>query len=206
MEEIRKYMKFYEGNVGKRVAKEEANYISSCFKNCIRMLSVGCGPAVVEGMLANMNPGLMLVGLDISKEMLFFAPSSIMTIIGNAEDMPFENECFDAVLFLTSLEFISDYNKGVDEAHRVLKSKGMILILMLNPQSQYFRDKYRDKSSYIRGNIKHKGTEEIKRYISRFFSIEKEEYFLGIKNGVIFESNDPTLASLYVLKGIKYGE
>lgn len=206
MEKIRKYMKFYESSVGKRIAKEEANYISSCFKDCKNVLSVGCGPAVVEEILTKINPEMKIVGLDISKDMLLFAPSSIETIVGNAKDTPFENECFDAVLFLTSLEFIDDYTKALEEAHRVLKPKGIILIVLLNPHSQYFRDKYSDKSSYIRENIKHKRIEEIKKYVPQFFSIKKQGYFIGIKQGILFEHSDPTLASLYFLKGTKYGE
>jgi len=35
---------------------------------------------------------------------------------------------------------------------------------------------------------------------------ENEEYFLGVKDGKMFGSNNPTPVSLYILEGIKYGE
>ena len=206
MENIKKYTNFYESTIGKAIARAEANYIYSCLKDCKKILSVGCGPAAVEGLIKKMCQGVMLVGLDISKEMLSFAPSSIISVVGNAENMPFKNECFDAVMFLASLEFIDDYSKAIEETHRVLKSRGMLLILMLNPQSQYFRAKYRDKNSYIRRNIRHINTKEIKDFISRYFFSKKEEYFLGITDRRLSDITIPTVSSIYILQGVKYDE
>lgn len=54
--------------------------------------------------------------------------------------------------------------------------------------------------------MRHRNIMEIKEVISRYFFIENEEYFLGIKERKIVDSDNPKLASLYVLEGIKYDE
>ena len=107
------------------------------------------------------------------------------------------------MLFVTSLEFIDDYKKAVEEAHRVLKYKGMVLILMLNPKPDYFMNEYKDRDSYIRKHIKHMDIPRIMECVSQYFSIEDEEYYLGIKEGTIFDSDNPEKACLYVIKGKK---
>lgn len=204
--ETKKYLKFYQSKFGKEVLEKELEFVESKLKDCRNVLSVGCGPAFLEAGLHQLHPEMRIIGLDNSREMIVQASKSIYIEYGDAQHLRFDDNFFDAVLFITSLEFIDDYIKAVEEAHRVLKLKGTILILMLNPQSQYFRDKYRDNSSYIRMNIKHMNIREIKEFMSRCFFIENEEYFLGIKNGKIFDSNNPKVASLYILEGIKYDE
>ena len=111
---------------------------------------------------------------------------------------------FDAIIYMTSLEFIKSYKKAIQEAYRVLKSNGKVLILMLNPQSTYFRERYQKNDSYIRQNIKHTNIAMIRHYVRRYFNIKNKQYFLGIKNQKLVDSTDPHIASLYVLEGLKY--
>jgi hypothetical protein len=74
---------------------------------------------------------------------------------------------------------------------------------MLNPKSIYFKDEYKDKNSYIRNRIKHLDVNKIKTYISQYFVINKEKYFLGFLNKVVFDSSDPEIASLYIIEAMK---
>ncbi len=117
--------------------------------------------------------------------------------------MGFEDGTFDCALYLTSLEFIPDYREAIKETYRVLKDKGKILVMMLNTKSDYFKKKYDNAGSYIRKNIKHTDMESIKKEIAKHFNIKSEGYFLGIKDGNAVESNDPEIASLYVVEGTK---
>ncbi len=41
----------------------------------------------------------------------------------------------------------------------------------------------------------------MKNYISRYYQITKTEYFLGIENETVFETNDKRYASLFVIVG-----
>ena len=165
-------------------------------------MSVGCGPALIEARAIELNPRMEILGLDNSKEMLAQSSNEIEIILGDATKMGFKNESFDAVVYIASLEFIEDYRMAIEEAVRVLKPKGMILILMLNPKSNYFKLEYEDEDSYIRKNIKHVDVEKIGEFISHYFFLESE-YFLGIKNGKIFDAINTKYASLFVIKGVK---
>ena len=204
--EVKKYLNFYSNKFGREVLEKELEFVESKLKDCKNVLSIGCGPALLEARLHKLYPEMNITGLDNSKEMIVQASKAIHLEYGDAQHLRFDDNSFDAILYVTSLEFIKDYKKAIEEAQRVLKSKGKILILMLNPKSSYFREEYKDRNSYIRKNIRHRNIMEIKEVISRYFFIESEEYFLGIKDREIVDSDNPKLASLYVLEGIKYGE
>ena len=199
--EVKKYLNFYSNKFGRAVLEKELEFVESKLKNCKNVLSIGCGPAFLETRLHQLHPEMDITGLDNSKEMIVQASKAIHLEYGDAQHLE-----FDDVLYVTSLEFIEDYKKAIEETWRVLKSKGRILILMLNPNSDFFKDEYSDRNSYIEKNMRHRNIMEIKEVISRYFFIENEEYFLGIKERKIVDSDNPKLASLYVLEGIKYDE
>ena len=197
--ETRNYLDFYKTHLGHEILRRETGYVRAWLGDCERILDVGCGPGVFEKELQDMD----ITGIDASPEMIKLAGenSGNRFIIGRAEELPFSDSSFDGVFFITSLEFTQDYGKSLDEAARVLKEGGKILILMLNPESQYFREKLK-KGSYIATNIKHTDLNAIKDYSSKKFDITVE-YLLGIRGKEVFVSKDPRYASLYVIKGIK---
>jgi ubiquinone/menaquinone biosynthesis C-methylase UbiE len=203
---IKKYIDFYTNKLGKEVLEYELRIVESKLKNCKNILSVGCGPAFLETSLYQLHPDLEVTGIDNSKGMIVQASKSIHAELGDAQHLMFNNDIFDAVLYVTSLEFISNYRKSIREAHRVLKPKGKLLILMLNPKSLYFKDEYSDKNSYIRKNIRNTDVDKIKSFVSQYFLIVEEECCLGIKDMKIFNSSDPQLASLNILEGMKVGK
>jgi len=199
--EVEKYLKFYNSRFGKEVFNEELEFIEPRLKGCKNVLSIGCGPALLDAKLHQLHPEMNITGLDISKQMIKQAPKSIHVKYGDAQNLEFKNSSFDTVLYITSLEFIKDYKRAIKETYRVLEQEGKIIIIMLNPQSSYFKEEYNDKESYIRKNIKHTNVEGIKEFISKYFFIENEEYFLGIKKGEIVTSKNIGLTSLYVVEG-----
>ena len=204
--DVREYVKFYNSEFGRKVLEKELEFVEKRLKGCENVLSIGCGPALLEAELQHLHPEMRIIGLDSSKEMLKQAPSSLHVEYGDAQRLKFDDNSFDAVLYVTSLEFIKDYEKAIKEGRRVLKNKGKILVLMLNPGSHYFKEKYSDKSSYIRRNIKHLDIYEIREVVSRCFFIENEEYYLGIKDGKVLDTHDPDVASLYIIEGVKHDE
>jgi len=145
--------------------------------------------------------GFNVTGLDISKEALDQAPNGIRTIIGSAEQMSFTDSSFDAVIYIASLQFIEKYKEAVKETVRILRSGGKVLIMLLNPESEFFKEKMGNPDSYI-NRIKHVELKDVERTVAEYFSI-KTEYFLGIEGTKTFQSSDPDVASLYVIKGIK---
>lgn len=194
-----KYLQSCKTEFWKDVFKAELDYILRELKGTEDVLSVGCGPAIIEAGLA--EHGFNVTGLDISKEALDQAPDGIRTVVGSVENMDFAESSFDAVIYVASLQFIEKYKEAVKQTARVLKWGGKFLAMLLNPQSQFFKEKVNNPASYV-NKIKHTDLTEIEKTIAEYFSIQTE-YFLGIKGQQVLESQNPNLASLYVIKGKK---
>ncbi len=193
-----KYLNSCKTDFWKNVFKAELDYILRELNGVKSVLSVGCGPAIIEKGLA--EHGLNVTGLDISTEALDQASDNIRTVAGSAENMNFTESSFDAVLYIASLQFVEKYKKAIEETARVLKANGKLVAMLLNPQSQFFKEKSKKPDSYV-NKIKHTDLKEIERATARYFSVQTE-YFLGIEGQQIFESQNPDLASLYIIKGI----
>ena len=183
----------------KKVFKAELDYILHELKGTKDILSVGCGPAIIETGLA--EHGFNVTGLDISKKALDRAPDSIRTVAGSAEKMDFSELSFDAVIYVASAQFIGRYKEAIKQTARVLRSGGKLLVLLLNPESEFFKEKTKNPDSYV-NKIKHTDLKKIERTIAEYFAV-KTEYFLGIKGTKVFQSRDSNVASLYIIKGTK---
>jgi len=196
---MEEYLQSCKTEFWKNVFAAELDYILQRLKGTKGVLSVGCGPAIIEAGLA--EHGFNVTGMDISTAALDYAPDNIRTIAGPAENMDFAQSSFDAVIYVASLQFIEKYQETVKQTARVLRPGGKLLAMLLNPESEFFKEKGKNPASYI-NKIKYTDLKEIERTIQRYFSV-KTEYFLGIKGQEIFESHDSNLAALYVIKGTK---
>ena len=196
---MEKYLQSCKSEFWKKVFKAELDYILHQLEGTKDVLSVGCGPAIIETGLA--EHGFNVTGLDISKEALDQAPDGIRTVTGPAEKMDFASLSFDAVIYVASAQFIARYKEAIKQSSRVLRPGGKLLVMLLNPESEFFKEKTQNPDSYI-NKIKHINLREIEGAIAEYFSV-KAEYFLGIKGTEIFQSRDSNAASLYVIKGKK---
>lgn len=194
-----KYLQSCSTEFWQEVFKAELEYVLKELKGTKNVLSVGCGQAVIEAGLA--EHGFNVTGLDMSQEALSQAPDSVRTVIGSAEKMDFPESCFDAVIYVASVQFIEKYKQAVEEAARVLMEGGKLLAMLLNPQSKFFKERAGNPVSYV-NKIKHTNIKDIERTIDDYFYIQTE-YFLGIKGVEIFQTEDPDLAALYIIKGKK---
>ncbi|MCW4037656.1 MAG: class I SAM-dependent methyltransferase [Candidatus Bathyarchaeota archaeon] len=198
--DVAKFVRFCDSLLGKQILRKEAAYIYNELQGSEAILDVGCGIGSFEQHLPTLN----IIGLDVSEDMLEEARkrSDKTFIQGDATDLTFHDAIFDAVFTVTTLEFLEDYQKAIQEIARVTKPRGKLLVMMLNPSSEYFRENVRRPGDYFQ-RIKHTDTEELREYVSRFYVISKEDLFLGIHGEQVFETDDENLASLYVLVGIK---
>ena len=57
-----------------------------------RVLDVGCGKGRFARALLEQEPEAELWGLDISDQMLRFAPTGVRTRVGSMTDLPFESD------------------------------------------------------------------------------------------------------------------
>jgi len=196
---MQRYLESCKTEFWKQVFKAEAGYILNELTGAKDVLSIGCGPAIIERALSEY--GFNITGLDISQEALNQAPDSIRTVTGSAEKTNFADSCFDTVIYVASLQFIEEYQKAVKETARILKPGGKLVVMLLNPDSEFFKEKTKNPDSYL-NRIRHTNLTHIERVIAEYFCIHTE-FFLGIEGRRIFESRDPKLSSLYVIKGKK---
>ncbi len=83
-------------------------------------LDVGCDRPSHSSQL--LPPACEYLGLDP------YAGQGEFRIIGLGEILPIRDESIDAVLFNTSLDHILDYHTAIEDAHRVLKPGGSIVV------------------------------------------------------------------------------
>jgi ubiquinone/menaquinone biosynthesis C-methylase UbiE len=183
----------------KAVFEAEIEYLAEHLTGCKDVLSVGCGPAIIEGSLS--ERGFHVTGLDVSREALDRAPDTVRTVVASAEDMPFPASSFDAVIYVASLQFIEDYAKAMKKTAHVLRPDGRLIVMLLNPESDFFKRKLRDPNSYV-CKIRHTDLQAVEDAIAEHFAVETE-FFLGIEGDTIFESRDAADAALYVIRGTK---
>lgn len=198
--DVEKYIRFCDSNFGRKVMKREAEYVYNELKDYEKILDLGCGIGSFEQNLSSLN----IIGLDSSKEMLNEAKKRTdkTFVLGNAEHLGFKDSMFDAVFTVTTLEFLDNYQRTIEEMVRVTKEQGKVLAMMLNSRSEYFREEVKKPHDYFR-RIKHINLKEIRNCISQFYNIIKEENFLGIIGQHVFDTNDKRDASLFVVVGIK---
>ncbi len=181
------------------VFRVEVDYLLEHLEGARDVLSVGCGPAIIESALS--ERGFQVTGLDVSQEALNRAPDCVRTVLAHAENMPLPESSFDAVIYVASLQFVADYRKAMKEAARVLRPGGKVIVMLLNPGSAFFKDRFCDPNSYV-SRTKHTDLKAMEDVIAERFAVQTE-YFLGVKGNNVFESADATDAALYIVVGTR---
>ena len=95
------------------------------------ILDIGCGTGF--GLQTFLEKGLQVTGLDPSPYMLDIAQKNIGSRVdlhrGVAEDLPFDDNSFNYACLMTTLEFVEDPKKVLEEACRVAKDKIFLGVL-----------------------------------------------------------------------------
>ena len=96
-----------------------------------RILDVGCGTG--RHLLGFLEMGLDVTGIDASPYMLDVARKKLGhradLYKGFAEDLPFEDNSFDVATLITTLEFVDDAQKALEEACRVASNRIFLGVL-----------------------------------------------------------------------------
>jgi ubiquinone/menaquinone biosynthesis C-methylase UbiE len=193
------YLESCRKNFWQRVFQLESEYLVENLKGCRDVLSVGCGPAVIEGELA--KRGFSVTGLDVSRQALNCAPDEVRTTAARAEDMPFPDNSFDAVIYVASLQFIDDYRTALEKSFSVSRPGGRIIVMLLNPASSFFKGRYNNPDSYV-SKIKHTDLEAVENAVAESYAVHTEN-FLYINGNEVSGTGDKPDAALYVIIGEK---
>lgn len=118
--------------------------ISKSYKSpYILDVATGTGDLAIEAM--KLNPR-RIVGLDISKKMLEIGIEKINKkgysgiielTYGDSEKIPFEENIFDVAMVAFGVRNFSDPGKGLSEMRRVIRDKGMIMVLEFSKPSVF---------------------------------------------------------------------
>lgn len=96
------------------------------------VLDVGCGTGPVIELLAKKYPEKHFVGLDITPAMIEVAQSKGLSnadfLVGDAENLPFGDESFDAVLCSNSFHHYPNPGAFLRKAYRVLRPGGKLIL------------------------------------------------------------------------------
>ena len=95
---------------------------------------------------------LKICQVDIGKEKIARAKltDKIEMVVGDSENMPFEDNTFDAITVSFGVRNFANLDKGLTEIRRVLKPKGIFVILETsNPTKFPFKQGYKFYTSII---------------------------------------------------------
>lgn len=123
------------------------------------ILDVATGTADLAIRLAKDCPSSQIIGIDLSEKMLEIGKRKIakkqlgqrITLqIGNAEQIPFSDNTFDAITTAFGVRNFEHLEKGLQEMFRVTKDEGVIAILEFSqPVKSFIRKPYRCYSKHI---------------------------------------------------------
>ncbi len=123
-----------------------------------KILDIATGTGDFAVMLAQIKPD-KIVGLDISQGMLEVGKKKVKEkglehliemVWGDSENLPFENDSFDAVTVGFGVRNFENLDKGLSEIYRVLRPGGVFVVLETSqPEAFPFKQIYRFHAKYI---------------------------------------------------------
>lgn len=144
------------------------------------ILDVGAGTGRTSVVLAKM--GAEVTALDVSEEMLKELKnknSKIEIVVGDAESLPFPDKSFDAVVAGFLIVHLKDPTRFFDEAYRVLKDGGILLVTNINQKEP---PEVKTSAGVIKIESYYHRPEKVREIL--------ESLAYDIKNEIIVKEND----------------
>jgi SAM-dependent methyltransferase len=127
------YDKWFEGGNNRSLANLEVQLMLNMLKplRTESVLDIGCGTG--GSLLALLATGLEATGIDPSPYVLDIAATKVKNRAdlyrGFAEDLPFDDNSFNHACFFSTLEFVDNPRRAIQEAGRVAKDRIFIGVL-----------------------------------------------------------------------------
>ena len=96
-----------------------------------RLLDIGCADGTTTKQIKKILPLTTITGIDLYKKAIDHAKrkaSKIRFIHGDVHNLPFNNNSFEIVTAVETLEHLDNPNKALAEIYRVLKPNGYLII------------------------------------------------------------------------------
>ncbi|NJB81632.1 bifunctional demethylmenaquinone methyltransferase/2-methoxy-6-polyprenyl-1,4-benzoquinol methylase UbiE [Wenyingzhuangia aestuarii] len=124
-----------------------------------KILDIATGTGDLAIMQSKAIPTAEVVGLDISAGMLEVGKdkiknlgleASIELVLGDSENIPYEDHFFDAITVSYGVRNFENLNKGLQEIYRVLKPGGIFIVLETSVPTKFpFKQGYQFHSKVI---------------------------------------------------------
>jgi len=174
------------------------------------ILEIGCGNGRISSLLA--DKAKKLFGIDPDAGKIHEARNNLPScnlIIGSGESICFPNELFDLVIFTLSLHH-QNSEMAIEEANRVLKKEGLILViepLIEGEVERIFALVYNEnqaklnaQKAIIKSGLHVEGS---KMFNAHWVFDSKEELYESIFNYYDMELNATTVQNIYEHLGDK---
>jgi len=171
--------------------EKHKNTYSSELKALKKVIPEGFGLEVGVGSGRFAQPLGARLGIDPSRNMLKLAKErGIQVIQGVGESLPLKDCIFDFVLIVVTLCFIKDAIRVLNEADRVLKKGGRLIVGEINKNSQLGRlyEAKRKKSEFYKAAIFYSSNEIIElfsnvgiKYIGSYQTLLQSPYVQEIE-------------------------
>lgn len=108
-----------------------AAFLAAQLPNGAQVLDAGCGAGYVS---ADLEPRLKLTGVDIEREAVEFCKKHRRGkfIQANLEDLPFEKNSFDLIIFTNTIEHLENPHLALSQLKQVLKPGGKLFVTTEN--------------------------------------------------------------------------
>ena len=161
--------------------KKVVRIVSKSSPNTILDIATGTGDLAINLVKTGASK---IVGLDISPGMLAIGKEKVTQkhlnkkiemVIGDSENLPFENDAFDAITVAFGVRNFENLEKGLKEILRVLKPNGTFVVLETSVPTKFpFKQGYFFYSKYILPTI------------GRLFSKDKIAYNYLSESAAVF--------------------
>ncbi|XMB85285.1 class I SAM-dependent methyltransferase [Mycoplasmatota bacterium WC44] len=172
--EAKAYESWYKTLEGDYVLKKESELLLKMIGDTANksILDIGCGTGVHSILVSSINN--KVIGIDCSKKMILEAnkkaSDNLSFLEMDSTNLEFVDEQFDIVMSLAMIEFVEGKERVIEEAMRVLKPGGMLLVGTIQKHSE-FANMY--ESQYFQENTVFKyasfmSREELESFFNEF--------------------------------------
>ena len=137
----KEYDSWYESEAGRKIDEiEKRTFLKYLKKTDVRhIVEIGAGTGHWTSFFA--DQGFCITATDVSDKMIEVALakkiSNTVFMQADATNLPFPDNSVDAIVAVTSIEFVSDRDKAIEEIKRVLKPGGYFIIGTLNLKGSF---------------------------------------------------------------------
>ena len=120
------------------VLETELRLVAACLKDSGKILSIGCGSALFEKLLADKYDIRIEHGIEPAEGMAAIARKRGFDVeINTAEDADYGEELYDTVLFNGCPCYMQDLGLALRKAHRALRKGGKAVVIDVPKESAY---------------------------------------------------------------------